>query len=360
MKRALASLLVLWLCACGSGGAGWGDDDDTVLTPQQFDQQLDEIWCAKYSECSGRAPVESCREHLGVSDGRVRFPWEAEQVASGRVIFHADRAAQCLAALDHVSCAAAVGFEWMDRADPVCLTVYEPAQAGNQPCDYDFNGKLLRECKGWMACEADRTCDPSQSCCQGTCSTRDGDNPAEQVGENGPCVRDLDCQPQLVCGPAGTCVVPRNVGDHCYYYCAGDAVCDGETCQNPPQILEGTTTCAGGNGTTTICDAAHYCGNDGHCWSFKQAGDACGDGVGVCDWFYACPNATHVCTLRANQGEACASADDCQSWHGRCLGGKCTSAVADGESCTLDNQCLSNHCAQGVCAELSVCDVSRD
>jgi hypothetical protein len=360
MKRALASLLVLWLCACGSGGAGMGDDDDTVLTPQQFDQQLDEIWCAKYSECSGRAPVESCREHLGVSDGRVRFPWEAEQVASGRVIFHADRAAQCLAALDHVSCAAAVGFEWMDRADPVCLTVYEPAQAENQPCDYDFNGKLLRECKGWMACELDRTCDVTSTCCQGTCSTRAGDNPADQVGENGACVRDLDCQPQLACGPEGTCVVPRNVGDHCYYYCAGDAVCDGETCQNPPQILEGTTTCAGGNGTTTICDAAHYCGNDGHCWSFKQAGDACGDGVGVCDWFYACPNATHVCTLRANQGEACASADDCQSWHGRCLGGKCTSAVADGESCTLDNQCLSNHCAQGVCAELSVCDVSRD
>jgi hypothetical protein len=349
MKRLVVGFLGLWLWACSG---------DAALTPQEFEHQVDEVWCQKYAECSGRAPVESCRERLGLKDERVRFPWEADQVTSGRVIFHADRAAQCVDAIEKASCAAAVGFEWVNWADPVCLTVYEPAQGENQPCDYDFNGRLARECKGRMACEIDPSCDPSSTCCQGTCSTRSGELPEVLAGEGAACQGDIECQSQLVCGPAGKCMVPRNAGDPCWGYCAGDNVCRDGTCQ-APDVRDGVTTCTGGTGTTSVCDADHYCGTDGHCWPFKKEGDACGPGVGVCDWFYGCPYDTHVCTLRRDRGESCRSADDCQAWHGRCLDGKCAPALADGEACTLDTQCVSNHCAAGACAPLSVCDVSR-
>jgi hypothetical protein len=350
--RSLAVLALFLFSACsGDGGA-------PELTPAEFQLRLDDLWCAHYAECSGRASYEDCKQELRIDDRYTRFPFVDEQVAAGRVTFHADAAATCLQAIEQASCAAAVGFEWAAWVDPACLQVFEPAVAEGQACDYDVNGTLSRECKGWMACERDATCDLSVTCCQGTCSTHDGEEPAALGGEGAACLSDLECAVAFVCGANGTCVVPREIGDHCWYYCAGDNVCRDGICQ-APTVTTQETRCDGGTSDTRVCDANHYCGSDGACWPFAAAGAACGAGVGVCDWFYECPNDTHVCTLKRQDGEACTVVTQCQGLRSACLNGVCTAPLANGEACTDDNFCMSNHCDGGVCRDLSVCDVSR-
>jgi hypothetical protein len=348
--RSLAVVALLLSMACG-------DDAAPELTPTAFELRIDDLWCARYAECSGRAPYESCKQELRIDDGFARFPYEGEQVASGRVVFHADRAAACLQAIEQASCAAVVGFEWVNTVEAICLEVYEPAQKEHDPCDADPNNRLLRECQGWMACDKEPACDPTTTCCQGTCSTHDGDDPAQVGAEGAACTSDRGCGVALACGAAGTCVVPRELGDHCWYYCAGDNVCRDGECQ-APEVVSTVTTCGNGTSDTRVCDANHYCATDGTCWPFAKAGEACGAGVGVCDWFYECPNDTHVCTLKRQDGEACSVVTQCQGRRSQCLQGVCTPPLANGEACSEDKACMSNRCDGGVCRDVSVCDLS--
>jgi hypothetical protein len=346
---ALALSIALTMCACDA------EPEPTVASPLEFTLRVDSLWCEKYVECGGRAPVEACREWLWLDRRFDRFPVDGQQVASGRVRFHGERAAACLRAIEAASCPAAIGFEWIDQLEPECLTVFEPAQERGQPCDDALYG--LPECRHGLECKL-ATCDADQ-CCSGTCELPSDEPedafPLRQEGEA--CTSPNDCDWHLACGAGGTCQVPRAVGDPCTLYCAGENVCRDGTCA-APTVLDRVTTCDGGTSDTSICDAQHYCGTDGKCWAFALPTHACGPGIGVCDWFYECNPDSHTCELKRETGEACTRSSQCQGKGSTCTQGVCTPPHANGESCSVDADCMSRKCDAGTCRDRNLCDTT--
>lgn len=170
-----------------------------------------------------------------------------------------------------------------------------------QPCASAGEGCASGVCASGRCC--DRACTGSCEACdvaglEGTCSPV----PAGLDPDN-----DCDEQHVTTCGRDGTC----DGAGACRKHAAG-AVCAPGRC----------------SGTTEI--AASTCDGNGAC----RAGT-----------FREC--AGTICT-NGSCGAACGGPGDCQPGF-YCRAGACAVTRARGEACTVDAECATGHCADGVC-----------
>ena len=246
------------------------------------------------------------------------------------------------------------------------------------------------------SCSGDDRC-KSNKCAQGKCTSGGHD---ETCGNSHPC-SDLST---MYCDNTGTrrCQWKKNVGESCSgndrcksNKCANGLCTDGELnqtcsdshlCQNPS-----TTFCNNGNPRRCQAkknDGQECSGNDG-CKSNKCVQGECtsGDANETCDNSNGCNSSdmycnnssTRRCQWKKNVGESCSGNDRCKS--NKCANGLCTDGELNqtcsdahlcqnpsttycnngnprrcqartldvGDSCSGDDRCKSNKCAQGKC-----------
>jgi hypothetical protein len=266
-----------------------------------------------------------------------------------------------------------------------CITTHLPVGAhcstnqfciANETCDGvgGCQGGSPRDCDDGFAC-TDDSCDEFINECvheanDNLCAT---DNPC-RVGRCDPAHNDSDangcvfdpidagiltcgmgaCQrtvPRCADGEEQECVpgqpsaeICNGIDDDCDGMIDDGAFCDIDS----PATCGRTGVCAGGScqlyGTQTVCRFASCVGET------KQFEARC-DGSGSCP-----PSQTQHCAPYRCQSNGldcigpggCGGPDDCVSDH-FCQGGLCVPRRGLGEACTQSNQCLSNHCATGVC-----------
>ncbi len=229
-----------------------------------------------------------------------------------------------------------------------------------------------RVCDGNGACRADGTVFCGLHACAGTicgtsCSDDSGCMPAAfcagtacvaDLDQGAPCSRASQCKTGLcvdgVCcdkpcaggceactaakkgaGVDGSCGVvaadtdPKDACPLATSACGADGLCDGAgSCRSfaKPGTACGATTCVNGTVSGRIC---------------KGDSDTCGDGKSVKCAPYAC--GTTACKT------LCASDSDCGSDAFCSTPGACTPKAVNGPACTIDRECRSGHCAEGVC-----------
>ncbi|MEB2311422.1 MAG: hypothetical protein OZ928_06205 [Polyangiaceae bacterium] len=147
--------------------------------------------------------------------------------------------------------------------------------------------------------------------------------------------------------------------------CARDGLCDGAgACRNYAKGTAcGSTSCAGNVQTGHACDGAGVCLDNAtqDCGEYACLAGACTTScakAGDCNTAAYCDTAASECKPKAPLGEACTTADTCQS--GFCVDGFCCNKACDGqcEACdvgTATGTCSpvngAPHGARPACAE---------
>lgn len=231
-------------------------------------------------------------------------------------------------------------------------------------------------CDGLGGCRAAglRSCAPYR-CAGGACGTR--------------CTSDADCQPGIAC-TAGSCGLKQNgqscaAASECASQVCADGVCCDQacagvcrscglpsslgTCRDVPAAAadphglcadQGPASC----GTDGTCDGAGGCGR--YRPGTVCAPETCASDVytppSLCDASGACvaPSALPCAPFACNGSQcfsACTADSNCASGN-VCSGNRC-GKKAQGASCSDDEECASNTCAQGVCCATPCSDPCR-
>ena len=209
----------------------------------------------------------------------------------------------------------------------------------------------------------------------------------------GECLVDSKCVSGLVCY-LGHCHRPEDVpaqdggidgglglslGAHCAAaslcqsgFCEDGVCCKGECkgeCKSCKLGLNaGTCTSVTNDEDPGTCSGDKSCDAQGAClWSLgQQCGHAtqcasgyCADGL-CCD--KACTDTCWACDLAQSKGlcsrvKDAEDPDTCQGLRACAADGRCRLKL--GNTCTLDDNCLSSHCADGVCCNEACGDICR-
>jgi hypothetical protein len=296
------------------------------------------------------------------------FPSIATAVAEGRVQYHPEALAQCLDEVATGSCDIAL----LD----FCPRVFMGTKNMGEACTLDL------ECVG-QQCAVNGTC-------PGACA------PLASLGDT--CTNENRCEPELVCridaaDGGGTCMKTAKLGEACSetVRCRGYAACSGLD----PAVADDTGVCANRADLYTAkrdepCDFAYgpFCEPSLVCTMRFEAGVSlgrCGPRApsgGACALSSpdACPDseycritsdsgvkpATGTCTPKPGLGEECRygsfSSAPCADDQFCNLETKlCALSKHLGESCSIDDECYSNHCsAAGKCVTLLECEKSAE
>jgi PKD repeat protein len=202
------------------------------------------------------------------------------------------------------------------------------------------------ECPGDPPCGSQ--CDGSGGCAYATFGASCGS--CAQCDGNGACniFQPADSDPANVCG---LCRVCPGDGPDCVMVARGADPWD-ECDAEPPDSCGQNGDCDGQGGCDlhppgTVCQAELCTGGVHH------PADLC-DGLGNCiDSLtdlclpYVCLDAV-VCRSDCTGDQHCAGASHCEA-------PDCVAYLAQGEACSLDAACISDHCVDGFCCE-SACD----
>lgn len=209
------------MMACDEQGAVSQDVPDQVAL-DELPRELGRALCPKMLECctseelakrdslgtGAFESVEACADLYAGFGVALLVPSIREAQEQGRLVYHAERAGSCLAALHDVSCSTFAELESDDATVPGCDEMLEP----------------LVEHGG--------ACESSDECKSGYC----------QLGEE-----------------AGTCATLPAQGDACDFECADGLYCaageNGRTCQ---QRLAAGSTCT----SDEACESNHCSGLD--------------------------------------------------------------------------------------------------
>jgi hypothetical protein len=198
------------------------------------------------------------------------------------------------------------------RTDAVCNQTSHACDVTTSSADSACQGQKAIDCPNNLA---DRYCGITNLTCPADCNDGSG-NP------------DLaKCDPGMVCDSSTSfqCQVPPGVG-----HCCG-ATCPGITCMTGLHCGDSGQT----PGVDVCCATARFCcSDDTSCASLTPG--------------YRCDLALAHCNT------ACDKEDDsdgkCQSGF-HCDGTTCTADLGPAASCNEDSDCISRHCADGVCCD---------
>lgn len=323
-KLALAVLLV---SGCGGGSIDIDDLQDTLV----------DRYCDVYVDCGIMEDLDQCRAYFDKT-----FDVDADIIAAvkaGRVIYHGDKAADCLDLIGG-SCDrdAVLGSRTNGQ---VCDDVYEGTVHANGACAFD------EECIS-QDCEVP-SCD--QACCQGMCV---GDTAPPSRGAVGAtCNSDSDCQGSFCDPSALKCTAFLADGAAC----TTGSQCESYACSGTPGVCQALVAEGATCTSTSQCrDIADSCNSQHVCSPGLAAGSACTTSAD-CRPLDHCDTTSHVCAHRPVRGEACTGTYDCfdDSWCDDT--NTCVAPQADGAACTDDQECTSKNCdpVSNTCTTHEVC-----
>jgi hypothetical protein len=294
----------------GNGGAGSGGAGTTTSIPVGNSIKLADVAAVstakicEYSVRCGRFPDQATCVAANTSDvGQF-----LADVQAGKLLYDGAAAATCYKGFATLSCA---------YSDP---TPYPPV------CDSVVKGTIMPGgvCSNDSVCVsqscAQGNCDPTATCCAGTCRALTGPAPIGAPCDSAPCGPDGYCDVTSVCAARAAAGRPCNDFDGCVagLGCAMD--------------------------TATM---------SGVCAIFPAHGQTCNPAALPCDLpTDYCDPATTKCTTRVPPGGPCQTSDECPSYAMCDAGtGTCMTLSGPGQACTQDFDCLGFlTCPNGVCA----------
>ncbi len=316
MRRLVLALALLVAC-----------DDDGGSGPIPIDElegAFINAACNFYAQCGLIDDATTCRAlNLDIEID----PDVLAAVEAGKVIYHGDKARECLCIVGG-SC---------DR------TQFD-RNPGSAACDEMFEGTVA----AGGQCALDEECISQDcnvpacpdACCQGSCV---GDAPPARpiVGES--CAINNDCVASYCDFTTDICTAYKQVGEACNSssQCATGG-CVSSVCATLPGPGEPCNATASG---TTCRDLGYVCSlSTSTCVPYGLTGDACVN-ERECSPLYDC-DANQTCQLRSTLGDPC----DPQSFG--CIDNSycdattmlCTAPKADGAACTGDAECSSDNC----------------
>lgn len=347
--------------AAADGGADvQGTDAGAPQTPGAFCVDYGAAWCGLLDRCPPPWRAAWSGGCVSALTAGCQSAWLDAAAASGDLVFDGTAATACLGSLDTMSCADADAL-WLAQGDNVPDTC-KAAQVGALPAGSG--------CVVGPECEAGTVCVVLDAC-PGTCTAQGGPGEPCAKGElcawpetvclegtctalpdtaGAPCVSGL-CRTPLVC-EAGACVTPGLAEQPC-----GDgAVCyPGLICFRPSDQQAGTCKLPRTVGQTCFeswqCDAASAAGRlvcaGGTCNVAPGSGEPC--------WEYTCDQAVcdaaqipPTCVALPGVGSPCWQGGACATG-AFCDGGTCKALGVPGDPCEGHYQCASLRCYAGVC-----------
>ena len=319
--RHLAIVIGLVVAGCSDSGP------EPIGDPAAFLARWPKTHCAWAVRCGLFENASECAafEHQGRETQFPPLQFDERlphAVSRGTVVYDADAAGRCIAAMNTRSCS------WHDWSAVVCNEVFIGTAPARAPVSQAF------ECVIPLANGDDGTCD--DACCTLTCAETTIILDPDLPPEGSPCDGVSGCSYGLTCH-RGRCTDPDRLGDSCiqpraddhaYDYCADIAsTCINGRCHRNGHVGDGcdgerAPPCARG----LVCDPA-----TDRCIGFLAAGAPCG---------YAHGGA--LC----NSGLACNPTTD-----------TCAALLSDAAPCEVDRQCASGHCSRisHTCGQRVVC-----
>lgn len=358
------------------------EDEDAVLLLGGFVEQMYQVQAAKLAECT---PAISS-VYLSMAEGPVaQAKLDLEKaVMTGRLVYHADKAAECLQQLRATPCES-ISEESSSSDDlAACEAAFEPKVAAGGDCymDDECVGGYCTEgasCPGKCVAYAKE----NESCVDVSCDSDldlycDGTVCLKQKAAGADCVSRSECLGELECAFDGKCAavvepVPAKLGETC-----GDVECaEGLFCDSPSLGEDGTcvaTLAAGAECGEDYFAAYSECGSKLACAGFSQSissgvavkgkcavwadiNGACTQapagtvGISGCKIGLACQDSK--CAIPPTTG-ACLEADlltpECDPRSAYCdAADQCVAKKADGEVCEENEECKSGDCLDGLC-----------
>lgn len=314
MRRLVLVLALLASCSDDGGAPIEIDDLDGALINQ---------YCNLYVRCGIVPDLAMCQMlYFGeaVDDDLIAA------VHAGKVIYHADKAGECLAGVA-----------------PTCEQTNTPGvRPEPEACDQAFEGTVGEG----GACALDEECisqdcdTPScpDACCQGTC-TGGTVPPRPHVGES--CLIESRCIDSYCDDTTNLCTSYLADGAACMLnlQCASNS-CVGDVCH--PRAHTGEA--CGQDVASCLLIGDHCSDTTMTCTPVGLDGDACTSDED-CSTIYDCDTTTGTCVLLPQLGESCAETQDCLD---RSICDPttmlCTAPRADGQTCEFDEDCDSRHC----------------
>jgi hypothetical protein len=334
-----------------------GDEQPADLTVSEFVHEAAVQNCEAFARCMGAGlnaalSGQTCLERRGYALQDTLADLEP-LIEEGRVRYDADAARACLPKLAELDCDDLRNATELDCAEGLSGTV-----ALGEGCDRDI------ECEGSAYCAL-------SAACPGTCTARHARGEA--------CLEENECEGALAC-VAGSCLAPAGAQEACGA---------GSPC-NLASLCVGAIVSQGVNGTCVrladsfaaqegdACDfnAAKYCadglscvvsavGHSGGVVAYCEkpsARDAacsfgfptpCPDGQ-YCDADPRAGSYDGTCRALPGTDQACvrvSGAPTCAAGLG-CINalGVCKPVGRNGQACSDDAQCRSEHCASGECS----------
>lgn len=331
------ALLVLLAAACSGDDGGGGP-----IAIDDLEGALVNTYCNLYVRCGLVDDIATC--HTLDLDVEAD-PDLIAAVKAGKVIYHADQASACLAALG-AGCDRATFSE--NDSPLACDETFEGTVAAGGQC------AINEEC-------ISRNCDTSactEACCQGTCV---GDTPPvrPRVGEACTTAATLRCVDSYCDTGTGLCTAYKANGEACEGgsqcvsgFCNGTAICaELPATGQPCDLTTGESVCAEIGDT---CSATSMT-----CVPLGLGGDPCTE-ARDCSPIYQC-GASGTCELRPTLGDECGT----QAFPSSCIDHsycdqttmQCTAPRPDGSTCQSDSECQSDSCdfATSTCTTPAIC-----
>lgn len=321
------ALAVLLGSAC-SGGDSIAIDD--------LQQTLIDHYCSVYVDCGIMDDLDQCRAYFAKT-----FTSDADLIAAvkaGKVIYHGDKAAECLDLVggscdrDQVLGARTNG--------QVCDDVYEGTVHADGACAFDAEC-ISQDC-------VIPTC--VDACCQGTCL---GDTkPANRGSVGAACDNDGDCNGSF-CDSQGTHVCTAYLADGAS--CQTSTQCQSYSCGGTPGVCQALVSEGATCTNSSQCrDVADNCNSQHVCSPGLAVGAACMTSAD-CQPLDHCDATTKLCAKRPARGDTCTGSYDCidDSWCDE--SSTCVAPKADGAACMDDVECSSHTCDALVCTTPAVC-----
>jgi len=321
--RSIILAAILCAAACGSDDGGPIPSDD--LSNAVFSSV-----CNQYVACGVIDDTATCLQLFG--DESVDQDLVAA-VHAGKVIYHSDKAGECLAGFGS-SC---------DR------TRFFGTES--DACDQTFTGTVGEggQCAIKEECIS-QDCDvPScpDACCQGTCV---GGTPPVKSQVGGPCDSSSDCSQSYCDFNSSTCAPYKPLGSACQ----GSNECAQGGCLSQMCTLLPDTGQACGTATTAACrNIGDVCSTTSMtCVKVGLSGDPC-TSERDCSELYYCDTTMH-CKVGPLLGDPCTGQCAGASY---CDGTSCVARKPNNSTCQGDEECTSHNCdtTTSVCTAVPVC-----